>query len=278
MKRKRILKCISILLGCSMVGMSSSCGVIEDCSNVIKNNPKEEEQNTLPVYELEYELNAQKTGYIVNGIGTCTDIDLIIPHTYNEIPVTEIAESAFENYTKLTSVHISKNIQKIGEDAFLNCNKLEKITVDNENAYFSTQNDILYNKGKTKLVAAPKMVGGDVIIPGELNVVENYSYGYLANVNSFILSEGITQIKDEAFAYSTAISYVIFPKTLTNIGTNIFTMCQALSTIYYRGTQSDWNKIRKDTSLTVPVYYYSETEPTAEGNYWHELDGEPVEW
>ena len=122
------------------------------------------------------------------------------------------------------------------------------------------------------------MVGGEINIPSSLRIIENYSYGYFANIDSLKFEEGIIEIKDEAFAYSTAISYVIFPKTLTNIGTNIFTMCQALSAIYYRGTQAECNIVRKDTSLTVPVYYYSETEPTAEGNYWHELDGEPVEW
>ena len=267
---------MSVLLGCSMVVMASACGITESFSS--ESSKKEEEQNTPPVNELEYELNAQSTGYIVKGIGTCTDINLIIPQTYKEVSVTEIAESAFEDCTKLTSVHISKNIQKIGEDAFLNCNRLEKITVDNENEYFCTQSDILYNKEKTKLVAAPKMVGGEVIIPSTLSVIENYSYGYLANVDSFKLEEGITEIKDEAFAYSTAISYVVFPKTVSSIGTNIFTMCQALSAVYYGGTQSDWNKVKKDSSLVIPVYYYSETEPTEEGNYWREVDGEPVEW
>lgn len=273
MRSKKTLKFAAILLGCSMVVISSSCNATKD-----NNNLPEGELNTPPVNELEYELNTQKTGYIVKGIGTCTDIELIIPKTYNEVSVTEIAERAFENCTKLTSVHISNTIEKIGEDAFLNCNKLEKITVDTENNYFSTQNDILYNKEKTKLVATPKMVGGDVIIPGELNVIENYSYGYLTNVNSFILSEGITQIKDEAFAYSTSIGYVVFPKSVISIGRNIFTMCQALSAVYYRGTQADWNKVNKDASLVTTVYFYSENEPTGQGNYWYELDGEPVEW
>ena len=275
MKSKKFLKFAAILLGCSMAFISASCSATKDNSN----NLSEGETNTSVVKELAYELNAQKTGYIVKGIGTCTDIELIIPKTYNEVSVTEIAASAFENCTKLTSIHISSSIEKIGEGAFLNCNKLKKITVDTENDYFCTQNDILYNKGKTKLVAAPKMVGGDVIIPGELNVIENYAYGYLANVNSFILSEGITQIKDEAFAYSTAIGYVVFPKSIISIGRNIFTMCEALSAVYYRGTQADWNKVAKDdASLRTTVYYYSENEPTGQGNYWYELDGEPVEW
>ncbi|MBR2336708.1 MAG: hypothetical protein IKA61_02045, partial [Clostridia bacterium] len=45
---------------------------------------------------LEYELNADQTGYIVVGIGTCNDTDLIIPTTYQGKPVTSIGEDAFD--------------------------------------------------------------------------------------------------------------------------------------------------------------------------------------
>ena len=39
---------------------------------------------------LSFELNDSKTGYIVTGIGTCTDTEIIIPSKYNGLPVTSI--------------------------------------------------------------------------------------------------------------------------------------------------------------------------------------------
>ena len=271
---KKIMKFLLILLSGCFLFTSVSCiniGNENDTNNDPNNSPPIKNQ-------LDYELNEEQTGWIIKGIGTCNDSDLIIPETHEDIKVVGIDEGAFQAVGMLTSVHISKNIKSIGEDAFLNCNRLAKITVDEENSWFSAQNDILYNKEKTKLVAAPKMVEGEIIIPGTLGVVENYSYGFLANISSFTLGEGITKIEDQAFSYSTSISYVVFPKSLTNIGTNIFTMCQALDAIYYKGTKADWSKVKKDSSLVIPVYYYSENEPSEEGNYWREVNEKPMMW
>ena len=44
---------------------------------------------------LSFELNDSKTGYIVTGIGTCKDTNIIIPSVYKGLPVTSIEEFAF---------------------------------------------------------------------------------------------------------------------------------------------------------------------------------------
>ncbi len=44
---------------------------------------------------LEYELNSDGKGYTVTGIGTCKDTNLIIPSTYNNLPVTSMALGRF---------------------------------------------------------------------------------------------------------------------------------------------------------------------------------------
>ena len=68
--------------------------------------------------------------------------------------------------------------------------------------------------------------------------------------------------------------------------------CDNFARIYYMGTQEEWEKIdiagRKSTGgvsfgsnrklLEATVYFYSEEEPTEEGNYWHYVDGVPTPW
>lgn len=58
---------------------------------------------------------------------------LVIPATVTinneKYTVTEIANSAFKNAKKLTTVTIGKNVTTIGKNAFAQCKKLKKITV-----------------------------------------------------------------------------------------------------------------------------------------------------
>lgn len=50
---------------------------------------------------LEFSLNSLGTEYSVIGIGTCTDKDLFIPKTYNNLPVTSIENRAFYDCSSL---------------------------------------------------------------------------------------------------------------------------------------------------------------------------------
>ena len=63
------------------------------------------------------------------------------------------------------SVTIPESVTSIGSDAFYGCNKLQSITVDENNTAYASQNGILYNKTKTEIVHIPKAITGSVTIP-----------------------------------------------------------------------------------------------------------------
>lgn len=50
-----------------------------------------------------------------------------IPDTYNDVPVTEVADNAFTNCKQLEYVLIPSTIRRIGNNAFANCTTLKKI-------------------------------------------------------------------------------------------------------------------------------------------------------
>jgi hypothetical protein len=70
--------------------------------------------------------------------------------------------------------------------------------------------------------------------------------------------------------------------SVTSIGNYAFYNCSSLKNVYYKGTASDWAKIAiggyNSTLTDTTRYYYSETEPTTTGNYWHYVDGVPTAW
>ncbi len=70
---------------------------------------------------------------------------------------------------------------------------------------------------------------------------------------------------------------------MTSIGDSAFYWCSNLAEVYYNGTESEWNEIAivdngNDSLISATRYYYSEKEPTEEGNYWHYVDGVVTKW
>jgi len=70
-------------------------------------------------------------GYMVTGLGTATNKDLVIPAYHADKPVLKIADSAFSGKDILTSVYIANTISEIGEKAFEYCTSMQKVTLSN---------------------------------------------------------------------------------------------------------------------------------------------------
>lgn len=66
----------------------------------------ESDENAEGSVGLAYTLSSDGTYYTVTGIGECTDTDVVIPSTYNDLPVRAIGDNAFAYCSSLTSVDI----------------------------------------------------------------------------------------------------------------------------------------------------------------------------
>ena len=83
----------------------------------------------IPSEGLEFELNSDYKSYKVMGRGSCTDTDIVIPDTYNGLPVTIIYTDAFRNDRSLTSVVIPNSVTIIWDSAFSSCTKLKSVEI-----------------------------------------------------------------------------------------------------------------------------------------------------
>lgn len=73
-----------------------------------------------------FSLNSAGNGYVVTGYtGSATSVT--VPDWYNQKPVTEIGDSAFEGNKSITHVEMPDTITRIGEAAFKNCTKLATV-------------------------------------------------------------------------------------------------------------------------------------------------------
>ena len=120
---------------------------------------------------LEYSLSSDGTYYIVAGIGSCIDTEIVIPDTYNGLPVQEIGAHAFGSCSTITKVTIGDNIQHIKRKAFAACENLSVMVIGRGGKYFdeecflNTEILICYYKGTAE--EWEKNVGFDTAAGGQ---------------------------------------------------------------------------------------------------------------
>ncbi|MBQ7760946.1 MAG: leucine-rich repeat domain-containing protein [Clostridia bacterium] len=78
---------------------------------------------------LDYTLSSDGTYYSVSGIGSCEDVDLVIPKAYNNLPVKDIKYRAFKDCTNIKSIMMPNGVTSIGESAFSGCSDLKSVTI-----------------------------------------------------------------------------------------------------------------------------------------------------
>lgn len=79
--------------------------------------------------ELIFSLNSDGKGYTVSGCYETAVGEMIVPETYNGLPVTAIGDRAFSRCSNLTSITIPNSVTSIGDYAFSACSGLTGITL-----------------------------------------------------------------------------------------------------------------------------------------------------
>jgi hypothetical protein len=123
------------------------------------------------VPKLEFTLTADKKGYSVSK-DTGSVGDVVIPASYNNLPVTEIANSAFASHnTNINSVIIPNSVTKIGSLAFQGCVTLKSVTIGSgvidigRNAFANciNLNSVTFGGANTRFSDTEFPNGGDLV-------------------------------------------------------------------------------------------------------------------
>ena len=209
---------------------------------------------------------------------------------------TFVDEMAFLDCTSLKTIHLPGNAS-VGGRAFDGCTALESITVDNAHPYYKSIDGNLYNKQGTLLIQyALGKSDTSFILPDGVTEIGHYALSGAKNLKHIVLSYGLTTIGTAAFSNCNSLESIIIPASVTSIGifnqefaasgpVFAFAGCNNLNAIYYEGSVADWRQISIELEWdgTNPFdnifrYYYSATQPTTEGNFWHYVDGVPTVW
>ncbi len=208
-----------------------------------------------------------------------------------------IGAYAFYQYAALTEISIPEGVTAIGTYAFYHCTGLSELTIPGS----VTAVDSYAFWGCTGLTALTLGEGiaeigsgafdgctglAEVIIPGSVQTVGTSSFQDCTNLSRTVFLSGVYQktIGNSAFSGCTNLETVEILGDVRTVKSNAFAFCASLSSVYYISSESNAERIsiasNGNSYLTDATwYYYSKTEPTASGSYWHyNEDGEITLW
>lgn len=174
--------------------------------------------------------------------------EIVIPEEYEGKPVTSIAEGGFMFCSNLKSVEIPDTITTIGQGAFMFCGDLTSVE-----------------------------------IPDSVTSIDIGAFMFCGDLERVVIGNSLTTISDGMFLFCMGLRTVEMSNSVSTISDSGFSGCSNLTNVYYQGTAEDWGKIEfissNDNLTNATRYYYSETQPEEEGQYWHyDENGKAVIW
>ena len=180
--------------------------------------------------------------------------------------VTNIGTSAFGHCSALTDINIPDSVTTIGEDAFVSCTALTSINIP----------DSVTNIG----TSAFENCTGLESVTG-LNSVTSIASGafvYCNSLKSITIPKSVTDIGANSFRSCTGLTSITIPHTLTAVEDSAFRFCSALTTVYYCGTQEEWNAINRNNNneclFDAENIYFGEN--LVEGSYTFSVADEKI--
>ena len=229
-------------------------------------------------------------------------VNVIIPEGF-----TAINDYAFYGCKSLVSVDIPDSVTSIGSNAFNGCSSLISIKVNENNQHYKSIDGNLYSKDEKALIqyaigkedvsfAIPNNVTSiceaafeycsslvSVTIPDSVTSIGQSTFSGCTSLTSVVIPDSVTSIGGSAFRYCSSLTSAVIGDSVTSIGSYAFDGCSSLTEVYYNGSVAEWNSISiysygNAYLKNATCYYYSETRPIEEGNYWHWVDSEVVIW
>ena len=159
-----------------------------------------------------------------------SDSTVAIPSSVNSLPVTTIADGAFDYGVTLTNITIPDTVTNIGMTSFANCVSLTSITVDSGNSFFSSVDGVLFNQNQTLLMQFPKGKSGGYVIPSTVTRIGDYAFYNKNILTSVVIPDSVTLLGKYSFGNS-LLNTITIPNSVTNIGDGAFGECIWLTNV-----------------------------------------------
>jgi len=157
------------------------------------------------------------------------------------------------NLTTISFFTIPKSVTKV--DAHLPF--LLSFVVHPDNPALSTEDGVLFNKDKTKLILYPQGRVENYVIPDSVTEIGEIAFHGCEGLTSIIIPDSVTEIGNYAFSYCSGLTSVTIPNSVTKIKKKTFSDCENLTSIDISNSVTEIETSAFEgclslTSITIP--------------------------
>jgi len=156
----------------------------------------------------------------VEGIGTYKNTDIVIPETYEDLPVVYISFEAFARCADITSVTLPDSIKAIHYSAFSACYNLKNINLP----------DKIHLIGESAFNGCYSLE--KITLPSHIQEIMSCTFYACNGLTSIEIPETILSIGDHAFYGCIGLTEIIIPASVKHMSEGAFAQCHGLEKIY----------------------------------------------
>jgi len=157
---------------------------------------------------------------MVDGIGTCTDSDLVIPSVAPDGKVVAVIEDyAFDECKSIETVVMPDTITYVMAYSFRWCENLRSVRLSNN----------LRRLGPNAFASCHSLES--IVIPEGIETLYSYTFNTCTSLKSVTLPNSLKAIYHHAFNHCTSLESIVIPQNVEKIGPRVFRDCTNLTSI-----------------------------------------------
>ncbi len=201
---------------------------------------------------------------------TASFVNVVIPATYQNLPITSIYDSAFDSCTAIETVTFEQGsqVRSIGKRAFNSCTSLESINLPS--GIVNIGDYAFQNCKKLAAIELPngvQTIGVNAfarcVVLDTINIPDSVlSIGYAAFYEcnaleslDFTQDSQLVSIGGRAFENCDELESVTLPSSVKSIDADAFIDCDKFKTVNYTGTIDSWAEIDFANNYANPLVH-----------------------
>lgn len=136
--------------------------------------------------------------------------------------VITVESFAFEGLKNLKELKLGENVSNISGLAWRGLNSDFNINIDKNNAYYTAENGVVYNKNKDKIINVTYKIKGEFIVNDNIKIIGDNAFNGQDKIKKIILKKGIESIGNGAFWDCTELTSIDIPDSIKEIQEKAF--------------------------------------------------------